>query len=138
MAGQATPQEISRSESIGSWKLWFGALGGPVAWLTHLVVGYSTEEWFACSPSATDVGEILGLSVHQFVIIITVAAALVAAASGVVSFSCLRRIPSATGDESRRARWMAVAGIMNSVLYLLIILGGTAPAVILDICETSP
>jgi hypothetical protein len=138
MATQTTAEEITRSEGIGSWKLWFGTLGAPAAWITHLVVGYSTEEWFACSPSNTSPGEILGLTVQQFIIIITVVFAFVAAAAGLVSFSCLRKIQAADNTESPRARWMAIAGIMNSVLYLLIILGGTAPGIILDICKTSP
>jgi hypothetical protein len=138
MAQRTAAEEISRSESKGSWKLWFGALGAPTAWITHLVVGYTTEEWFACSPSVTNPGEILGLTVQQFAVIITVIAGTVAVAAGIVSLSCLRRIQLTETPESRRAKWMAIAGIMNSVLYLLIILGGTAPALILDICETSP
>jgi hypothetical protein len=33
---------------------------------------------------------------------------------------------------------MAVVGLMNSGLYLLIIMGGFGPAFILQVCEVSP
>ena len=58
-------RDITRRESRGSRALWFGVLGSPVAWLGHLLLNYSLEEWFACSPATTDRGEILGFSVDE-------------------------------------------------------------------------
>ena len=137
MTSHAASEEITRAETAGSWKLWFGVLGGPLIWITYLVVGYSTEEWFACSPSATDVGQLLGLSVHQFIIVITVITLAVTIASGLVAYSCLKRIPKTGSDEIVRARWMATVGVMNAVLYLLLTVGGAA-VLLLNVCETSP
>lgn len=137
MSERPTAEEISRSESVGTLTLWFAVLGAPAAWLTHMVVGYSTEEWFACSPSTTSPGEVLGLDVRTFVVVLTTAMALVAVAALLAAVSCMRKIGPAD-DTNRRPRWMAIAGIMNSVLYLLIILGGLGPALILDVCERSP
>ncbi len=129
--------DISRSETIGSWMLWYGVLGAPLAWLTQLVVNYSLEEWFSCSPSVTEVGEVLGMSVRTAGLIVTLATGLVAVGAGVASVSCFRRTEG--GDErSSRPRWMAIAGIMNSVLYLLFIVLGVVPTLILNLCEASP
>jgi hypothetical protein len=33
---------------------------------------------------------------------------------------------------------MALAGIMNSVLYLIVILASFGPPLLLDVCEVSP
>jgi hypothetical protein len=137
MNERATPEDVSRSESFGTRTLWFAVLGAPIAWVTHMMIGYSTEEWFACSPSTTHPGEMFGLDVRTFVVILTVVMALVALAALLAAISCLRKIGPAE-DTNRRPRWMAIAGIMNSVLYLLIILGGLGPALILDVCERSP
>lgn len=129
--------DISRSETIGSWMLWFGVLGAPLAWLTQLVVNYSLEEWFSCSPSVTEVGEVLGMSVRTVGLIVTLGTGLVAVGAGVASVSCFRK--TGGGDErSNRPRWMAIAGIMNSVLYLLFIVVGVVPTLILNLCEASP
>ena len=138
MADSAHADEISRAETVGSWRLWFGVLGAPLAWLTQLVVAYSLEEWFGCSPSATDAGEVLGVGVRSLALVITAATAAVAVAAGAAAISCLRRAGPDENGVQKRVRWMAVAGIMNSVLYLLFILVGTAPPLILDVCETSP
>jgi hypothetical protein len=132
----AHSEKITKLETVESWKLWVGVLVGPLVWITHLVVGYSTEEWFACSPSATSTGEIVGLSVHQFIVVITIVAAALVTAAGAIALSSRRQL-TAQDDAPNRGRWMATVGVMNSVLYLLIILGGAAP-LLLDVCETSP
>jgi hypothetical protein len=138
MAEHISSEEITRRETSGSAALWFAVLGAPLAWITHLAVSYSLEEWFACSPSNSQPGEVLGLDVRTVALIVTAALALVAVAAGVTAMSCLRKIRAAGDEGNRRPRWMAIAGIMNSVLYLLIILVGIAPALILDVCQRSP
>ena len=123
---------------MGSAALWFGVLGGPVAWSTQLVVNYSLEEWFACAPSTTAQGEVLGLQVPTAALIVSTALTMIAVAAGVVSVLCYRSM-RADGDEvATRERWMALAGIMNSVLYLIVILASFGPPLLLDVCEVSP
>jgi hypothetical protein len=36
------------------------------------------------------------------------------------------------------AHWMAFAGIANSILFLLLVVGGYAPAIVLKTCQTVP
>ena len=130
--------EATLAETRGSLLLWVGVLTGPLCWVVHLLVSYSLEEWFACAPATRVQGQIVGISVQAFSVTLTTFLAALTAAAGVVSVRCLRAV-GATGDErSVRARWMAKAGILNSALYLLIIILGVAPPLILGVCQGPP
>ena len=134
------PRTITAAETKGSWKLWFAVLGSPLAWAGGLVVNYSLEELFACSPSAEQPGEILGFPVRTVALMVTSAMAVVAAASGLAAFSCWRRLRLADAGDERldRARWMAFAGIVEVVLFLPAILLGFVPPLLLSPCEIAP
>ncbi len=123
---------------MGSWLLWFGALGAPAAWTVQLLLTYSLEEWFACSPSATTRGVVVGLEVPTAGLLISGTLTIVAIGAGVVALSCYRKMRTASGDAATRARWMALAGIMNSILYLIVTLASFGPPLLLDVCEVSP
>ena len=142
MSPETTSEEarrITRGETRGSWLLWFAVLGSPLAWATHLVVSYSLEEWFACSPSAGEPGEILGFSVAAVAIVVNAALAVVAASSLASALACRRRLPTASGDQHLdRARWMALAAIVEGALFLPAILLGLVPPAMLGVCETVP
>jgi hypothetical protein len=132
-------RDITRRESRGSAALWFGVLGSPVAWLGHLVLNYSLEEWFACSPATTDKGEILGFTVNQVSWTLNSLMALTAAAAGVTALSSWRRLRRASnGDVLDRERWMAFAGMVEGVIFVGAILLGYLPPLLLDTCATSP
>ncbi len=138
-------EEISKDERRRSVLLWFGVLGSPLAWVGHLGVNYSLEEWFACSESAHDKGEILGVGVKTISVVFNSAMLAVAVASGLVALGCWRKLqPQAgTGEENgddrmERARWMAFAGSVEAALFVGIILLGYLPSLMLDVCETTP
>ena len=149
-AGEA----ISKDERRGSLALWFAVLGSPLAWVGHLGVNYSLEEWFACSESAQHQGEILGVGVKTFSLTFNSAMVAVAVLSGLVALRCRRKLRAQgggengdedgdEGDENRddrleRARWMAFAGIVEAALFLGIILLGYLPSLMIDVCETTP
>lgn len=116
--------------------LWFGLLGAPSAWAIQLTLNYSLEEWFACAPSTTDVGRVLGASVPTVALIVSGVLGMVAVLAGLASLSCYRRFTSTSG--STRELWMARAGIMNSILYLVIIVASFGPPLLLDVCRVSP
>ena len=139
MSNSSDAAAITRREGRGSALLWVAVLGGPIAWAGQLLVNYSLEEWFACAPATTEEGLVLGATVTGFALAVTLALAILATVSGVVAVSCLRRIRTeAEDDTSQRARWMAVAGVMNSVLYLLLIVASFGPPLFLDVCRTTP
>jgi len=140
-------EEISKDERRRSIALWFAVLGSPLAWVGHLGVNYSLEEWFACSESAHHQGEVLGVGVKTFSVLFNSAMVVVAIASGLVALSCRRKLLARGGDENgdengddqlERARWMAFAGIVEAALFLGIILLGYLPSLMLDVCETTP
>ncbi len=135
---QEVVRQITRRESSGSALLWFGLLGGPLAWTLELVVNYSLEEWFACSPATTSPGLVLGIGVRNFALVVTGALAAVTVLAGAVSIKCYRGTGPPNGSSAGRAGWMALAGIMNSVLYLILIVASFAPPAILGVCESSP
>jgi hypothetical protein len=137
-------EEISKDERRRSVALWFAVLGSPLAWVGHLGVNYSLEEWFACSESAHDhAGEILGIGVKTFSFGFNSAMVALAVLSGLVALRCWRKLQAQDGDENgdelmERARWMAFAGIVEAALFLGIILLGYLPNLMLDVCETTP
>ena len=135
-------EQISKDERRRSVALWFGVLGGPVAWVGHLGVNYSLEEWFACSESAHEEGKILGVGVKAFSVVFNSAMLAVAVLSGLVAYTCWKKLKAQGGDEGddtrERARWMAFAGIVEASLFVGIILLGYLPLLTLDVCETTP
>lgn len=137
--GTVPAERLSHSKG-----LWFGVLTGPLLWFVQLNVNYQWEEVLACSPSATDRGVVLGIGVRTWVVLVNVAVTAVVVLALAVSLRCHRRLaPVDAGavrtTEHRRdtARWMALAGIVNSVLFLLLIVVGFAPAVILKTCQVA-
>jgi hypothetical protein len=136
-------EEISKDERRRSVALWFAVLGSPLAWVGHLGVNYSLEEWFACSESAHHQGEILGVGVKTFSFAFNSAMVALAVLSGLVALRCWRKLQPQEGDgdedeQMERARWMAFAGIVEAALFLGIILLGYLPNLMLDVCETTP
>lgn len=137
-------EDISKEERRGSIALWFGVLGSPLAWAGHLGVNYSLEEWFACSESAHDKGEILGVGVKTISFGFNSAMVAVAVLSGLVALRCWRKLQAQEGDENgndrmERARWMAFAGMVEAAIFLGFIVLGYLPSLMIDqVCETTP
>lgn len=146
---------LSRSKA-----LWFGVLTGPLLWFAQLNVNYQWEEFLACSPSATHRGDVVGLDVRTWVVIVNLVVMAGTLAALAVSARCWRRTsvvpvggvstvssgscrldqrdtPCPPGEHRRdTAHWMALAGMANSLLFLLLIVTGFGPAVILKTCQT--
>jgi hypothetical protein len=135
---EQTVAGITAEERQGSLALWFAVFGSPLAWGGHLIFGYVLEEWFACSPSATDRGKLLGLSVDQASIGFNSLMAAIAAAAGLTGLACWRRLRHATdGDTLDRSRWMAFAGAVEGAIFLPMILLGYLPPLVLGTCAIS-
>jgi hypothetical protein len=133
------PTGLSRSKV-----LWFGVLAGPLLWFAQLNINYQWEEFLACSPSSGHhFGEVIGLNVRIWVLIVNAVATAGTVAALAVSVRCWRRtsvvpVGGVRTTEHRRdtAHWMALAGVANSILFLLLIVTGFAPALILKPCQT--
>jgi hypothetical protein len=135
---ESAAREITRHESRGALALWFGMFAGPVAWVLHLMLGYVTEDVIACTPGSSTPGEILGFGVKPVVIAIHLVLITVTLVALVVSITAWRRLrASDERDREGRPAWMALVGIMDSVLFGLIIAGGFVPPLVLDVCRSS-
>ncbi|MFE9690168.1 hypothetical protein [Micromonospora sp. NPDC005806] len=117
-----------RARLTGGLLLWYGVLGGAVAWAAHLLVVWPLDE-LACAAghervAAVPLGQALWLAV--------VLPALVTVGSLLVATLVWRRTAQAqsAGAEDRavdRSRMLAVVGVWANLLFLtIIVLGGVA------------
>ncbi|MDP9369755.1 MAG: hypothetical protein M3Q03_16045, partial [Chloroflexota bacterium] len=109
------------------WSLWFGVLGAPVAWSLHLLVSYTLV-----SPVCFDGGII---ALH----LISLALAAVALAAGLVTLREWRRTRGRGqvdihGTGSRRG-FMALFGVLASVVFFVGLLMAWVPIFVVDPCE---
>jgi uncharacterized membrane protein YozB (DUF420 family) len=94
----------------------FAIVGGPAAWVLHLLAGYGVED-AACSPAAAGTG--FRHDDVQVIAILTVVLAAVALAAAAAGYVALRR-PTG-GDARGHRRFLAIAGLIGSSLFALII-----------------
>ncbi len=104
------------------------------AWMIQLFALYMLEDFISCTPGSQTPGLILGLGVRPLALLITVVLAVPTAVAGLISWRMWRGM-RATADEGGRARWMALAGVMSSILFLLIILIKVAPPLLIGVCQ---
>jgi hypothetical protein len=108
--------------------LWFGLLAGPIAWIIHLQTSYSLVIW-VCKSGHEMALHILSLCC----LLLAIGGALVAWAQ----FNACELTPAARSrDEGliARSRFMALMGMMNSVLFALIIIAQGIPSFIISPC----
>jgi hypothetical protein len=114
---------------------WFAVLGSPLAWGGHLGLNYLLEEWFACSPSASEHGRVLGFPLDSVSLMLNTVMVAVATAAGLSAFVYWRKLRAASnGDSDERALWLATCGMIEAALFVPMILAGYAPPLILDTC----
>jgi hypothetical protein len=133
MAGR----EMSKAGARQSFLLWVGIILPATAWMVQLFVLYMLEEFISCTPGSQTPGAILGFGVRSIALFLTVVLAAATAAAGLVSLRIWRGMTpeSDEGTAAERARWMAVAGMMSSALFLVIILLKVAPPLLIGVCE---
>jgi hypothetical protein len=127
-----TPIDTTRSDRpapVGPLALWFAILGAPVAWAVQLALGDMFSE-LGCEAG--------GFSGIRFVLLgISAVATAVGAWALVVAWRSHRAMLAVELDDvpRERATFMALGGILVSVLFLLVIvLGGFAPHLFLEVC----
>lgn len=117
-----TPEMITRRETRGSARLWFGAVAGPIAWAIQLGADWFLAEVVACAPGARSVGEIGSVPLYAVTASLNALLLVVTGLAGWIALRSLRAI-RALGDETtgHRAEWMARAGIINSLVFMVMI-----------------
>lgn len=121
-------------------RLWFGVLGGALAWFMHHSLGYGLVE-INCHSNRLAF-EILGVDAAVFLgLLLTAIAVAVTIAAGLASLVSPRsgRLTDETevaGAPERRVRsdFMAQLGVLFSILFLVAILAGTSAFLFLRPC----
>jgi len=131
---QARPD--ARTRLIGGLLLWYGVLGGAVAWAVHLMIAWPLDE-LTCAAGGENVS---GVPLWQAVALAVLIPALVAVGSLLVAVLALQRTARAqsTGDDERafgRSRMLAVIGIWSNLLFLTIIVLGGVAVLVLPPCQ---
>ena len=96
--------------------LWFGALGGPVAWLIDLQIRYAVID-YVCNNG-----------VPWLMWIVTLGALALAVVAALTAFS--HRL-----SDVKRVRFMALAGGTISTLFALAIVAMAIPDIFLRACD---
>jgi hypothetical protein len=118
----SSPESITRRETRESSRLWIGLLTGPIAWAVQLGTNWFLAEVVACSPHANPLGSIGTVPLHAVTAPLNAVLLAATAVAGVVAWRSLHTIRQ-HGDATtgRRAEWMARSGVINSVVFAVII-----------------
>ena len=124
-----TMDKVANNEAAqaNALALWTGILAGPVAWLLQFEIRYALVPW-ACATG------------HLFALhLVTLGGLALAAAGGFIAWRewqrCGKEWPQAKGGPPMRSRFMAVLGLLTSILFLLAILAQAIPSFILNPCQ---
>lgn len=128
--------------AVSSGRLFFGFFGGPAAWSIQLLAGYTLVEW-RCAPRLPG-APVPPLGPTGTALLLVGAAAIgVALTALVVAFSIWRSsarevhggVVHALDAGEGRTRFMALAGVAMSALFLVACVVTLAAALLLPACR---
>ena len=128
----STPTKSARK--AGGLLLWFGALGGALAWAVHLIAAWGIVE-LTCVSGHRSLGDV---PIRAAVAIGVVVPAVVTLASLLVSWRAWRQASRAErGDDPRMQRTglVALIGVCADLLFLTIIIAGGAAVLVFQPCQ---
>jgi hypothetical protein len=124
--------EAASSDFKGTGAQWFGVLAAPTAWSLQILIGYNLED-FLCAP-ASDSQAFLGMSIGAALTVIHALLVALSLAGGLVALRGWRK-ENDNGSIGGRAKWMSLAGILVTVMFLIPVVLGFAPAAYLNVCD---
>ena len=116
---------------------WFGVLGPAAAWSAQFLVSYNVADTGSCSPAAPRFLA-TGAGLKLVVAVVSSLALAVTVVAGAVSYHCWKRLHDEDPTPGHRASWLAVAGMMSSGLFFLMIAASYLPLVFLSPCKPTP
>jgi hypothetical protein len=129
-----------RSDEARRWSrspaLWAGVAVPPAAWFAQLAVSDLLFE-LGCSRGVRG-HQVFGLDLEVWSLAVGVLAAAATLVAGAFTYRAWRRLPAGPHEPtwSTRAREMAWWGLVSVAIYLLIIVFGLFPPLVLDGCVT--
>lgn len=117
--------------------LWTVFLVPLVAWMLQLFALYMLEDFISCTPGSQTPGLIMGIGVKPIALAITGILGLATIVTGILSFRFWKRTRENgwREEELPAGRWLALGGILQSILFSFIILIKIVPPLILGVCE---
>jgi hypothetical protein len=106
----------------GSLRAWLGVFVPPGAWAAQLTGSWALGEVIACAPANRMLGTLFGVHVNTVAGVLNAALLAISVLAGVGSFVEWRGHRS-QGDTTpgQRATWLALAGVMSSILFSILI-----------------
>jgi hypothetical protein len=136
----APPSTTRPGLRAAPWLLWFGVLGGAVAWSLHTVVDWGIDETVCRSGHE----EMAGVPLRPLLAGLSLLFLVVCLASLVVAARQWRRLDGAPADDElaalrlRRAAFMAVIGTVANVIFALMLVCSTIAVFVLPACYGGP
>jgi hypothetical protein len=124
----AHPPPTRRAGAPGA--LWFGLFGAPAAWALQLMASYALTA-HACFPGATPLASPAAGGSWTAALLVGVAALAASLAAGATAWGSWRS--THVGPE-RRTRFMALAGLLLSGIFLLGVLMNAIPLFLAPSC----
>ncbi len=113
--------------------LWFGVLGGALAWAVQFLAGLAIGLARCASPDAR-----WQLSVHAWAIVFAAGGALIAILAQLVAFKAFRATRDAGSEPpAGRVRFLATIGMTVNPLALAIIVMSAVGLALLPLCQQS-
>ena len=121
--------------------LWFGLFGAPAAWTVMFMVSYAMSA-HSCYPHDTPLSTPTLGGLRGLIAAVMMGAIVVAAAAGAVALAAWRAtndevpgIEGARASHEVRAHWMALGGMLVSILFLFLIALSGVPVLMVPPCS---
>lgn len=150
-ASTTTGHPAPARDNVALWTLWFGFLGAPIAWSVQTLANTAVAS-HGCYPQLFPLSSPVTGGMRGILFGISVAAIIAALAALSVSFSTWRRTRSEhqekSGEDARRhnrstaaletgegrTRFMALSGVLTSIVFLIVILAHTVAVFVVIPC----
>jgi hypothetical protein len=126
----AQPKGSAIQQQVRQVKLWFGLVGGALAWLAHLMIAYAVAE-FGCV-GGMDSWHALGISVVAWIVIaVSAITFVIASVAAIMAYRIGLLLSGLEKHQSTAAiageTYAAKAGWLTSGLFALVIAVETVP-----------
>lgn len=136
-AGHPAPQ----GGRVSIWRLLLLLAGAPLAWSVQVLVGYGAAA-YACFPKRQSLAQPVLSQLHLGLVVLSVAAIAVSALCALLSWRDFRHTRTERpGDHHQlletgegRTRFMALCGMLTSLLFLCALLLTTSVLVLVSPC----
>jgi len=115
--------------------VWYGVLAGPSVWWMQLLLDYGLDEAVVCAPGNRTRGLFFTTVIGTVIQIVNAVATVLTVLAFAVSYRCYRRLRGGDSTNANRARWMAIAGMFDSALFLMLVVMKFVPAFFFHSCE---